>query len=268
MDALKRLYVVTGKGGVGKTTLSLAIAKALMKRHPKVQYNSFDAPPNLVLCQVVGVPVLDLKLENSVTVYMARKLGSTTIAEWIMKTPFFSSLLAMVPGLGQMILLGHIIDNLEKDPDLIVVLDSPSSGHALTMFESPSNFGDIFGQGVLSEDIKRMLAFMASPNGIRTIISTLPSAMAVHEGIELQDELRARGIQDLVIVLNEFLPYTLEKMKISEEQLPDFLASKCSLEKSALAEFASSPKAIFPFIPDLTPEQISTQLAPMAEGLL
>jgi anion-transporting ArsA/GET3 family ATPase len=267
-DILKRLYVVTGKGGVGKTTLALAIAKALIKQERKVLYNSFDATPNLVLCQMVGVPVLDLKLDHSVTVYMARKLGSMTIAEWIMKTPFFSSLFAMVPGLGHMILLGHIIDMLEKDPELIIVLDSPSSGHALTMFESPINFGDIFGQGVLAEDIKRMLAFMASPNGIRTIISTLPSAMAVHEGLELKEELERRGLNDFKVVLNEYLPNTIERLHINKADLPAFMAKKCALEEEALQQFEKAPIAIFPFIPDLSPLHITNELCGKAEVLL
>jgi arsenite-transporting ATPase len=56
----------------------------------------------------------------------------------------------MIPGLGHMILFGHIIDELERDPELHIVIDAPASGHALTMFESTSTFETIFKGTIFS----------------------------------------------------------------------------------------------------------------------
>ena len=62
----------------------------------------------------------------------------------------------MIPGLGQMILLGDLVTQLESDPDLTIVLDSPSSGHAITMFESPDNYKEMLKKGLLVQDIDKI----------------------------------------------------------------------------------------------------------------
>jgi anion-transporting ArsA/GET3 family ATPase len=151
-----RLYIFTGKGGVGKTTLAMAFTKFLESKKINVKYNCFHQNPETSLESALALPTINIKIESSAEVYIGRKLNSTTIAAWIMKTHFFKALFQMIPGLGHMILLGHLIDELEKDPTLVIVLDSPASGHALTMFESTSNFKTIFKTGLVVKDIDRM----------------------------------------------------------------------------------------------------------------
>ena len=107
---------------------------------------------------------------KSAETYIAKKLSSEMVAGWIMKTPFFKSLFNMIPGLGMMILLGHIIEKLQNDPDLHIVMDSPSSGHAITMFESSHNFKEMFGKGMIVDDINRMHQFIYDEQRLRSIV--------------------------------------------------------------------------------------------------
>ena len=69
-------------------------------------------------------------------IYVARKLGSKMIAKWVSEAPFFKALFNILPSLGMMITLGHIIDQLEKNPKRTFVLDAPATGHTLALFNS------------------------------------------------------------------------------------------------------------------------------------
>lgn len=257
----KKLYVFTGKGGVGKTSLAMAMTKHLEQLGLQVQYNSFYQNPERSLCKEVGLPLLDIELFSSAEAYIAQKLKSTTIASWIMKTHFFKSLFQMVPGLGHMILLGNIIDELEKNSDLIIVLDSPASGHALTMFESSSNFKKIFRAGLIVKDIERMHNFLSTPNYLKTIIATLPTELAMNEASDLKEELNNNttgpNLNIDIIVNDSFLKY-IKDNKISETDLPDFLIKKIALEEEIIGNHP-----ILPHIDENKQSEVVKKLAPL-----
>lgn len=244
----------------------MAMTKHLESKglHPK--YNSFFQDPERSLWAKLKLPVLDIDLNTSAEMYIARKLNSKTIASWIMKTHFFKSLFQMIPGLGHMILLGHIIDELEKDPELIIVLDSPASGHALTMFESSSNFKKIFRAGMIVKDIDRMHAFLSGENALKTVIVSLATELAMNEALDLKKELETHttgpDLNVLVVVNDSFLQYVKDN-QIEENQLPDFLKNKIDLEKDILhGEMA------LPHIDDNSMDKIILKIAPMMEGLV
>ncbi len=266
MSAAKRLYIFTGKGGVGKTSLAMAMTKHLESQGIRALYNSFYQDPERSLWDKLNLPVLDIDLHSSAEIYIGRKLKSTTIASWIMKTHFFKSLFQMIPGLGHMILLGHILDELEKHPELTVVLDSPASGHALTMFESASNFKKIFRAGLIVRDIERMHSLLSMPGYLKTLVVSLPTELAMNEASDLQKELKSNsGGPDFnteVIVNDSYLQY-LKENKIDEKDLPDFLKGKIDLEK----EIIGDAKALA-HVDESEPSSIIMKLAPKMEAFL
>ncbi|AUN99625.1 hypothetical protein DOM21_02700 [Bacteriovorax stolpii] len=239
----KRLYILTGKGGVGKTSLAMAMTKHLESTGHNVKYNSFYQEPERTLWKKLALPVLDIDLNTSAEIYIGRKLNSKTIASWIMKTHFFKSLFQMIPGLGHMILLGHILDELDKNPDLVIVLDSPASGHALTMFESSSNFKKIFRAGLIVKDIEKMHTFLSRPGHLKTLIVSLATELAINEARDLQNELANSNGPDLnveLMVNDSYLKY-LKDNQIDEKDLPDFLKNKIELEKEIIGNIKSLP---------------------------
>jgi GTPase SAR1 family protein len=170
LNNLKRLYIFTGKGGVGKTTLSFSFTKYLQDihhnntetKHKKVKYIYFKTSslsdkettldPMIAEAETLGIQTIGLDLLESAEIYVGKKLKSLTLGKWIVKTPFFKAIVNMIPGFNYLIYLGQILEILNDNKDLTLILDSPSSGHALTMLESTHNFRDIFESGIIFDD--------------------------------------------------------------------------------------------------------------------
>ncbi len=238
LNQLKRFYIFTGKGGVGKTTLSLAFVKHLSDQNKKAKYAYFqtssigDTPTRSEAivdeAQSLGIDCLPLNLNQSAEIYIGKKLKSQTLGKWVIKTPFFKALINMIPGFNYLIYLGQILELLNEDPSLIIVLDSPSSGHALTMLEATHNFRDIFQAGIVFEDTKKMIDLLYKENFMKLNIVALPAQMAINESIELEAKLQAiQKIETSLIVNNTYKDIN----NIEGAALPDFLREKIENEK-------------------------------------
>jgi len=261
-----RLYIFTGKGGVGKTTLAMAFTKYLQRTGVNVKYNCFHQHPEKTLEAAIGLPTIEIDIDKSAEIYIGRKLNSPTIASWIMKTHFFKSLFQMIPGLGHMILFGHLIDLMESDPTLVIVLDSPASGHALTMFESTSNFKTIFKSGLVVKDIDRMQNFLSGADNLKTHIVTLATELSLSEALDLKSELdnNLPGMKaNTDLLVNDSFKKFFELHNVDEQKLPPFLVQKITLEKNIVAQYPTLPHIDHDDMP-----KIVMDLSIMMEGLI
>lgn len=261
-----RLYIITGKGGVGKTTLSMAFTKYLQNEGVNVKYNCFHQSPEKSLEKELALPTIEMNIETSAEIYIAKKLNSTTIASWITKTHFFKSLFQMIPGLGHMILLGHLISELDNDPSLVIVLDSPASGHALTMFESTSNFKTIFNSGLVVKDIDKMQTFLKGPNNLKTHVVTLATELSLSEAEDLKNELD-NNLPDTEahcdLVINDSFKKFFEYKNVDKKLLPPFLSQKIILEEPIVKKYFSLPHIDKENVGDIVME-----LSLLVEGLV
>ena len=243
----RRLYIFTGKGGVGKTTLSKAFVKYFIQNNQQAVYLTFrnqaigDKHEGNSEVTKNGIKEISLDLEDCARAYIERRLNSKLVGSWIVKTPFFRSLVNMVPGFSYLIYMGKILELGKENPDLIVVLDAPASGHALTMVESTSNFQQIFGSGVIFEDTAKMLSKLNDPAYTKINVISLASVMSWQEAVELKSGLNERTPVQVDITVNNALAPLLEG---NLDDLPVGLREKILNEKSLLEEHASEMHCI------------------------
>ena len=273
MTSPKRLYIFTGKGGVGKTTLSLAFTKYLQDQNLKAVYTCFETSKleenstkqnteSLSYAKTLGIQTNGLELISSAQNYIAKKLNSPLLAGWIVKTPFFKSLLNMIPGFNYLIYLGQIMEDIQADSELIYVLDAPSSGHALTMLEAPYNFNEIFSSGILNKDTSLIKRLMLEEGKVQINIITLPTMMSVNEALELKASIDEIAAYNSCIYANNVL-YGLEITDPS-----DFLKSELDNEKTALGHGHISSEKTTPYsTQNGIPDQVK-ELLPLMKNLV
>lgn len=268
----KRLYIFTGKGGVGKTSLALAFTRYLKEAGHKVSYVSLsqqtladeDIPAQTLPPGWSDVPHVHLELEDCAQGYITKKLGSQMVAKWIVTTAYFRALVNMLPGFGYVISMGKMLELLHEDPALTLVLDAPASGHALTMMEATSNFREIFQSGLVFDDTEKMLAklYDRQHTGIR--VFALPTVLAVHEALELKASLEKLAPFDTTISLNHSLTAWAETVAAA----PPALQQKLSLEQDMLALHGGDIKTRFPFSAARDGQGLYADLKPLLPELL
>lgn len=244
-----RLYIFTGKGGVGKTTLSKAFVRYLNEHDHEAVYLTFRGQSmgevNSINSETInnGIKEVYLDLEDCARGYIEKRLNSRMIASWIVKTPFFKALINMVPGFNYLIFLGKILEMGKVNPRLIVVLDAPASGHALTMVEATTNFRQIFESGVIFEDANKMLSLLNDRAYTKINVVSLPSLMSWQEAMELKTGLNERTPVDVNIAVNNCL-YPLVQDQLTE--LPEGLRLKAVNEQKLVEENQSEMQCILP----------------------
>lgn len=270
MNFKNRFYIVTGKGGVGKTLASFALTQALNSKGKKAKYLVFK-PGKLAKAKtpssenLFDLPAIELDLLDCATEYVARKMKSETIAKWVVKTPFFKALINMLPGFSYLIYLGKTIDLLQKDPELILVLDSPSSGHALTMLESTVNYQEIFQSGLLFEDTQKVINTLYAKDFTKALIISLPTMMALNESVDLKNEIHHIRPIETEIICNNVMSQIAD---LKLEVLPEILKNKIQNEKEVLSGFQDVLDHSLTYISENDPKDIMNGMAKEMEQFL
>jgi arsenite-transporting ATPase len=157
-----------------------------------------------------------------------QKLKSSTVSNWIVSTKFFQSLVLLTPGLSYLIFMGHIISKLRKDPEKIIIFDSPASGHFLTLFQSIWNFHRVFRKGMLFKDTDQIVRFLKDDRNLSVLIVTLPNSVSFQESSELAKELFENFEMNSELIFNNCLSLVYQDSK--EDIASTFLKHKLEFE--------------------------------------
>jgi anion-transporting ArsA/GET3 family ATPase len=229
MEALlrsRRLLYVTGKGGVGKTTVAAALGLA-----------AASAGRRTIVCEVAEQDRVSraFKREGVVAeteVELAENLWAITIdpqralEEWLARqvggaalkvlahSSAFQYFVAAAPGAKELITIAKVWelaqstrwDRSGRTYDLVVV-DAPASGHGLAMLTTPRTFGEIARVGPIRRQAYKVRDLLADPEQTGYVAVALPEEMPVNETLELERRLpEAVGAGLEAIVVNGMWP--------------------------------------------------------------
>jgi anion-transporting ArsA/GET3 family ATPase len=227
----KRLVVVTGKGGAGKTTVAAALGLAAARRGKRV-----------VLCEVGGhdrlselVPELttvSVDPEEAKREWLRYQLGSRTLAGVLGGSNLFQYLTAAAPGLTELVTIGKVWDMAQLEPraggptyDLAIV-DAPATGHGLAMLRAPSTYASIARVGPVGRHAQRIDSFLRDPAQTGVVSVALPEEMPVNETVEFERALeRELGMAIDAILVNavhpiRFRPPDIERIRNAAVETP------------------------------------------------
>jgi hypothetical protein len=191
MDVLKRnLLFVSGKGGVGKTVVSQAIALRLNQQGKRVLWATFEDPlmPSHELHEVnPGLFHVNCEATQAFEEYAALKIGIAGLAKIFLQNKVMRYLAKAAPGIHELVLLGKVW--FERSRYDHVIVDMPSTGYGLAMFHSTKNFAQLFQGGPINRDAEQMIATFRDPSACGQLIVSLPEEMPLQESIELNQYL-------------------------------------------------------------------------------
>lgn len=204
----RRFLIVTGKGGVGKTTICAAQAVALAARGKRVLIAMCNAKERLsamfgsdlighdVIPVAPNVWAVNMDPEKAVEDYGLLTLKSRTLYKVLFDNKYVRTFFRAVPGMSEWALLGKAWWHTTEQRDDgewkydVVILDAPATGHGLDMLRVPKVILDVVPPGILRRDAERAWALFQDPALCAVILVTLPEEMPTSETIELATALQ------------------------------------------------------------------------------
>jgi hypothetical protein len=205
----KKVVFFTGKGGVGKSAIASATA-LLAQRCGKpailVSWNPFDQQARPLPYQALGIPHLLLNGMDCFREYALQILKFEKVVDLVLDNKVVNTFISAAPGLTEAIIAGKIWDLAGKNPDAVVLVDLPASGHALSFFSSPLGLRKLFRMGLVHREIERICEMMLSPSTLIQLLS-IPEELSVSETLELKKKLLSLGEFNFSpLFLNQCLP--------------------------------------------------------------
>ncbi len=186
----RKLIFVSGKGGVGKTVVSEALARSLASTGKKVLWVSFEDPfiPAGETRQLEpSLWHLNCEAGRAFEEYVELKIPVSRLARVFVENKLMRYLAKAAPGIHELVLLGKVWHERQNYDHVIV--DMLSTGYGVAMFQATSNFSTLFQGGPIQKDALEMLETFGDPSVTGQLIVALPEEMPLTEGLELSDLL-------------------------------------------------------------------------------
>ena len=201
----RRVVILSGKGGVGKSVVGAALALAARDRGRRVLLVEVAAameasriwggPPSRGRETEVlpGLFTVNLDPRAVMDEYVRHVVKLDMFVHRILDSPIYHRFLAAAPGLKELMVLGKIMmledarARLSRSPlwDLIVV-DAPATGHGLAFLKVPLVATSAVPVGPVANNARRVLALVRDAAKTALVVVAIPEEMAVVEALQFE----------------------------------------------------------------------------------
>lgn len=221
-----RLVIVAGKGGVGKTSVSAALARAAafvglstlvvevegrsglpaMFGQPDLGYDEIVLSPADRAAGVAAVRARTITPDEALLEYL-REHGLSRISKRLVASGALDVVATAAPGIKDILLLGKVKQLERSGTADLVVLDAPAAGHAVTFLQSARGLLDAVRVGPINTQARDVLDLLEDHARCQVVLVTLPEETPVNEAVDTAFLLEDRvGVNLGPIVVNGLYP--------------------------------------------------------------
>ena len=207
----KRVILVTGKGGVGRTTVSAALAKAAARNGRRVLLAEIGIPGGdySPLARLFGRETFDVKAQSvgegvracvlysrmGHEMFLRTVLPINSLVKAAVRSKALGRLLDSAPSFNEMGVFYHLLTLLREERpgggynNELIIIDMPATGHALALTALPENLLQLLPVGPIADEMRLGQSFLNNPATGAALVVTLPEPLPITECLELIDGL-------------------------------------------------------------------------------
>lgn len=221
-----RLAIVAGKGGVGKTTVSAALARAAARvglasliievegkrglaaifGHDALSYDEAVLLPGGGPDGAADVRARTLTPDDALIEYLEDH-GLKRISKRLTQSGALDVVATAAPGIKDILILGKVKQLERSGTADLLVLDAPAAGHAISFLHSPRGLIDAVKVGPINSQARDVLEMITDPARCQVMLVTLPEETPVNELVETAYALEDRvGVSLGPVIVNGMYP--------------------------------------------------------------
>jgi anion-transporting ArsA/GET3 family ATPase len=204
----KRLVIVTGKGGVGKSTVALAMgvaAAAEGRRTIVCEVSSQEHTSQVFNRAEVGFHevemaenlwAISIDPDQAMREYLLLQLKVRAMRDLLYRSRIFGYMAAATPGLRELVTIGKIWEVALPDRKVkkgreydLVIVDAPATGHGVAFLQTPRTFANVARVGPIKAQAEALETFLVNHRKTGVAIVALPEEMPVNETASLERTL-------------------------------------------------------------------------------
>lgn len=256
----QKIIFVTGKGGVGKSTVALALAwqqAQFGKRVLLVEIGNSSYLGDFLDEKEVGAKPTSTKLgfdlalwsgESCLREYVLHYLKLERVYDLFFENKVMRALINVAPGLSEVAILGKLTSGVRRvGPEFsydLVIVDCFATGHALALLRAPVGMLEAIPAGPMGKNCREILEVLKDRSLTKYVLVTLLEELPVVEVLELSEALKKEFNAAPLVVANRVQQLPFVENREDSEQILESLLKRLNQDSSAL-QFVDFFRAIF-----------------------
>ena len=218
----RRVLIVLGKGGVGKSTLSAAIAKLATSSGARALVMECDAraplaatfgvEPSFVPTQVApNLALMTLDGRAALEEYLRLVVPGRMLLKAVFASRLYQFFVQAAPGLRELMMLGKVYYEAGRtDPKAparsLIIVDAPASGQAMSLLNMPTAARSTFGDSIVGKEAGNISRMMRDRRNCAIVQVTTADSLSISETIETHANLSRIHLAPAAVLFNRIPP--------------------------------------------------------------